>query len=253
MRTQRSRRRRPPTRADRWVACAAGGTGPRRSPLRTVPFRSGLPRRGLANRAAPGAARPGPGARRRPRPSTPDPSSAARLRRKRSQARARRRAPGRWAPSVPTSPAPALRSRWMIRPATGRAPGRSRPWKPVPARCPRPGPPLPARRRTGWHRSGLLRTSWLRTGWHRSGLLRTGRLRTGPPRRRILTGGAGNDVRPARPRRTRRLTGVPAGRSLTTGAPAGRSLTRDSRPSERTGQLARRGQAAGPGGAGRAG
>jgi hypothetical protein len=284
VRAHRRRRRPPLSRAGPWVPRAAGGTGPRRRPLRTVPFRSGRPCRGPGNRAPPDAARPGPGAQRSRRPRTPGPSpdtrlrcrrsraparrrapgpsADTRLRCRRSRAPARRRAPGPWAASARTSPAPARRSRWMIHPATGRAPGRSRPWIPARAGCPPAGPPLTGRLRTGrlrtgrlwtgrlwtgrlWTgrlRAGLPRAGRLWTGRLRAGRLRTGGLRTGLPRRRILTAGAGNGVRPVRARRSRRLTGTLARRSP----------TRDSRPGGRRGQPVRCGQAAGPGGAGRA-
>lgn len=246
--THRSRRRPRPSTAGRWVACAAGGTGHRRNPLRTVPFRSGRPRRGPENRAAPGAARPNRVRRRSRPPHAAAPGSATRQRWKCSRTPAGRRVPGRWArhqapahwarhqapgrwarhrvpgrwtghpvagrwaASVHISPAPDRRSRWTIRPVTGRAAGRSRPW--------------------------ILTRAWPPpTGALPAGLARTGPPRTGRPRRRIRTGGAGSGVRPARARLIRRLTGTPTRRAPTW----------VSRPSGRPGQPGPAGLAVGPG------
>ncbi len=83
--------------------CAADGTAPRPTPLRTVPFRSGRPRRGQANRLAPGAAQPHLAPRRQP---TTARGSATRQRWRCSRAPAHRRVPGRWGASAPTSQVP---------------------------------------------------------------------------------------------------------------------------------------------------
>jgi hypothetical protein len=239
----RMRPRRPyprPSRADRSVACAAGGTGPRRSPLRTVPFRSGLPRRGPQSRAAPGAARPNPAPRRN---RTPIPSSAIRRRCRWSRAQARRRVPGRWAASVPTSPALGRRSCWMIRPASGPAPARSRPW--IPARAARPS--------IGTLRSDPLQASPLQASPLQTGPLQTGPpragppwaepLRTGPWPSRIRTGGAVSGVRPVRTRLIPQSIGTPATPTPTWGSP----------PSGPPAQPSRSSRAVAPHGAGLAG
>ena len=88
------------TRGTATRGCAAVGTGRWPTPLRTVPFRSGRPRRGQTSRLAPGAARPHPVPRRQP---AAVPGSATRQRCRCSRAPARRQVPGRWAASAPTS------------------------------------------------------------------------------------------------------------------------------------------------------
>ena len=161
------RRRLPPSRPGRWVACVAAGTGPPQNLARTVPPHSGPRGNGRPSPPAHGAARPKP-APRRSRPAAAHGSATRRPWRWRRPRAPRHGRPG--AASTPTSPAPVRRSRWTIRPATGRAPARSRPW--IPARA---GPP-----------------------------------RSGPGPSRKLMAGAGNGVPPVRPRRPRRLTGRPA-------------------------------------------
>jgi hypothetical protein len=160
---------------------AADGTGCRPTPLRTVPFRSGRPRRGRESRPAPGAARPNPARRRQP---TTAPGSATRQRWRWRRTQARRQVPGRWAASARTSPAPGRTSRSMIRPASGRAAGHSRPWILARAGLPPTGPRLTGLRLTGPRLTGLRPT--------------------GPRCRRTLMAGAGNGVRLVRPRRSRR-------------------------------------------------
>ena len=232
-----------PSRADRWAACAAGGTGPRQSPLRTVPFRSGLPRRGQANRPVPGAVRPDPAARRQPTTAL---GSATRQQWRCSRTPAGRRVPGRSAASAPTSLVPDRRSRSMIRPASGPAPGRSRPSKRARAGSPRTSPRLAGLRLAGPRLAGLRPT-----GPRPTGPRPTGPGPTGPPRRRTLTIGAGNGVRPMRPGRSRRPTGTraqrePAGDGRLSGPPGPPVPPRLRQPSPR-------GLAAGPASAGPAG